>query len=73
MPGAQLENCFGGDEVLRQYLDHWAAYLLREDLGHIAASVAIGLAGYSGADSLESANAALHHLRGKLRRLMRAL
>ena len=70
VPRSHMDSCIGVSEVFQQWLDTWARYLLREDLFKVGASLAIGLAGYSGADSIDGVQASLKTLKVKLRRLL---
>jgi hypothetical protein len=70
VPRSILDSCYGITEVVQQWLDAWARYLLQEDLLNVAASLAIGLAGYSGADSIDTMQTALKQLRLKVHRMM---
>ena len=70
VPSCSLECCYGIEEVVQEWLDVWARYLLREDLLKVAASLAIGLAGYSGADSIFGAQSALKNAAIKVQRML---
>ena len=69
VPECDLESCYGVHEAAHLWLENWAQHLLNNDLLKVSASLAIGLAGYSGADSIDGLHSKVKQVRSKLARL----